>query len=161
LRRLLQELKFNGRLELAAALGLLLARHPELARRAKDYDLIAPVPLHPARLRERGFNQALELARPLSSRLGIPLSASVLRRARPTRRQQGLTRREREQNLRLAFSAASLDGRRILLLDDIMTTGATLRAAARCLLEAGASAVDVAVPARTPAINMCIAGAAR
>lgn len=114
-------------------------------------DAVVPVPLHAARLRERGFNQSQELARPLAVASGAPLAPALLRRPRATRHQIGLNRAERQANLRGAFTAsASVRGKTILLVDDTLTTGTTLRRAARALLEQGALAVDVAVAARTP-----------
>lgn len=114
-------------------------------------DAVTPVPLHADRLRERGFNQSQELARPLAAASGAPLSPALLRRARATAHQIGLNRAERQANLLGAFTAhASVRGKTILLVDDTLTTGATLRLAARALLDQGALAVDVAVAARTP-----------
>jgi ComF family protein len=108
------------------------------------------MPLHPARLRERGFNQALELARPLAGG-ALRLAAGALIRTRDNPPQRGLSRNERKRNIRGIFSAAAAaHGQTVLLLDDVLTTGATLREAARALLDAGAAAVDVAVLARTP-----------
>lgn len=115
-------------------------------------DAVVPVPLHAARLRERGFNQCQELARPLADALGAPLMPELLHRRRPTRHQVGLSEAERLANLESAFSASPrVRGRRILLVDDTCTTGTTLRRAAVALLDQhGAAAVDVAVVARTP-----------
>lgn len=153
MRELILGLKFGGRLHLAEALGSLLAAHPSL--QDGGYDCLVPVPLHRKRLARRGFNQAQEIARSLSGHLHLPLRPGLLERIVDTRHQTGLNRRQRVQNTRGAFSAAPLQGERILLLDDIMTTGATLQAASACLLKAGAGQVDVAVLARTPARNMC------
>ena len=116
-------------------------------------DAIVPVPLHSTRLRERGFNQCQELARPLADALGAPLMPELLRRQHPTRHQVGLSEAERLANLESAFLATpQARGKRILLVDDTYTTGTTLRRAAGALLDphAGAAAVDVAVVARTP-----------
>ena len=116
-------------------------------------DAIVPVPLHSTRLRERGFNQCQELARPLSDALGVPLVPDLLLRQHPTRHQVGLSEAERVANLKSAFlSLPEVRGKRILLVDDTYTTGTTLRRAALALLDphAGAAAVDVAVVARTP-----------
>jgi ComF family protein len=156
LRRLLLEIKFQGKLILAEALGSILAEHPALRLRQKDYDCLVPIPLHPERLAQRGFNQALEIARPLSARLRLPLRPEMLERVLPTRQQRGLTRKERAKNMQNAFAAPDLEAadQRILLLDDVLTTGATMSAAASSLLRAGAKAVDVAVLARTPGRNM-------
>ena len=127
-----------------------------LALSCKDLpkpDAIVPVPLHSTRLRERGFNQCQELARPLSDALGVPLVPDLLLRQHPTRHQVGLSEAERVANLKSAFlSLPEVRGKRILLVDDTYTTGTTLRRAALALLDphAGAAAVDVAVVARTP-----------
>ena len=111
------------------------------------------VPLHADRLRERGFNQALELARPLARALAIPLDAHSLVRTRHTRAQTGLDARARRQNLRKAFEfrAGEAPPRHVALLDDVMTTGSTLRECARVLRQAGVERVDVWALARAPA----------
>jgi ComF family protein len=114
-------------------------------------DLLLPVPLHPSRLRKRGYNQALELARPLGRRLGIPVRHDVLRRTRCTGAQTELDAAARVGNVRGAFALASLPAQRhVALVDDVMTTGATLAEAAMVLLAAGMDRVDVWALARTP-----------
>jgi len=119
---------------------------PELPRP----DLVVPVPLHPRRLRARGFNQSLELARGLARLAGLPLAAQALLRTRHTVPQARLERAQRLTNLRGAFRADSAltAGRRVLLVDDVSATGATLRECATALRRAGASGVDVVVLAR-------------
>ena len=116
-------------------------------------DLAVPVPLHPSKLRRRGFNQTVLLAKPLLRARGIPLDCSVLRKLRPGVAQAGLTRAARLRGPRGAYAptrggARRLEGLRVLLLDDVMTTGATTRECARVLLRAGAAEVHVAVLAR-------------
>lgn len=151
LRDLLLRLKFQNELALSYALGSLLAAHPRL--RNLEFDLVAPVPLHGERLAQRGFNQSLELARPVAGRLGLPLDAASLSRVRATDPQRGLSRDDRRKNIQSAFAAGpKVRARRVLLVDDTMTTGATLEAAASALLEAGAALVHVAVVSRTPAL---------
>lgn len=152
--RLIAACKFNGRAELAA----LLAERLDVALRdagAPQPDLIVPVPLAPARLAERGYNQAWEIARRLARHIKVPAGADVLQRALDTPHQADLTRAQRLVNQRGAFTVppsrrARLAGRRIALVDDVLTTGATAREAAGALLRAGAAAVDVWVVARTP-----------
>ena len=108
-------------------------------------DLIIPVPLHPSRLRERGFNQSLILARGASSATGIKLSDKALIRVRKTIPQTRLSGSERRTNLLSAFIAdhSYVDDKRILLIDDVYTTGSTVNECARSLIEAGAIRVDV------------------
>lgn len=116
-------------------------------------DLIVPVPLHRARLGQRGYNQALELARPLARASGIPLRHDLLRRVRATPAQTGLDATARRQNLRAAFELApdaDLPDH-VVLFDDVMTTGATLREAATVLRRHGVARVDAWVLARAPA----------
>ena len=145
---MLLKLKFHGQVALAHPLGRLLALHPDLADLAAD--CVVPVPLHPGRLARRGYNQALELARPLAGRLGLPCEARLLERTRATPPQAGASLAARKQNTWGAFSASSgVRGVKILLLDDIVTTGSTLAAATAALLEAGAAGVSVAAVSRT------------
>jgi ComF family protein len=143
-------LKFSGKTALAAPLGDLL-----LEACAWDLpvapDLIVPVPLHRARARARGFNQATLLARRVARRLGLPVRARALRRVRPTRAQADLSGSERRTNVRGAFAAraaAAVTGRHVLLVDDVLTTGATASECARALLGAGARSVGVLTVAR-------------
>ena len=150
---LLADLKFHQRLEpMAALLGPLLARLHDA--RATDVRVVA-VPLARERLRERGYNQSWELARRLARALALETRADALFRARDTGHQLGLHRDARAANLQGAFvvaprHAAWVRGARIALVDDVLTTGATARAAARTLHAAGARDVQVWVVARTP-----------
>lgn len=114
--------------------------------------LIVPVPLHPTRLGQRGYNQALELARPLARATGIPLRHDLLRRVRATPAQTGLDAKARRKNLRDAFEVAPAQAlpAHVVLFDDVMTTGATLREAARSLRRAGVQRVDAWALARAP-----------
>jgi len=151
--RLLADFKFHQRLE---AVGALL--QPLLARlqgeRGGDWRVVA-VPLSRERLRERGYNQSWELARRLARALALEARADALFRVRDTGHQLGLHRDARQANLRDAFvvvprHAAWVRGARIALVDDVLTTGATARAAARTLRAAGAREVQVWTVARTP-----------
>lgn len=150
-RALVQRLKYSDRLDLARALGRMMARAgDELAR---DCDVVVPVPLHRTRLWWRRFNQAMELARPVGAQHGKPVEPDLLSRVRRTAPQVGLSRDQRGQNLQGAFRVSTaakprLAGRRVLLVDDVLTTGATANAAARALLRGGARAVDVLTFAR-------------
>lgn len=127
------------------------AAKAELAGPLPQYLLC--VPLHGERLRERGFNQALELARPLARALAIPLDVHSLVRTRPTQAQTGLDAAARRQNLRKAFEfrPGNSPARHVALLDDVMTTGSTLRECARVLRRGGIERVDVWALARAPA----------
>ena len=135
--RLIQRFKYAGDL----ALGRWLAQ--ELAACVADApgpDLLVVPPLSPARLRERGFNQALEVARRVGARMGVAHAAEGLHRRRDTPAQAGLTRRERRENLREAFACTlPLAGRHVAIVDDVLTTGATADALARVLKGRGAA----------------------
>ncbi|MDL2316642.1 ComF family protein [Desulfovibrio sp. OttesenSCG-928-A18] len=147
LRRVLRLLKFVNMPQFGQALGWLLSRQPEL--RLLQVDLVSAIPLHEKRLARRGYNQSLEIARALARSLSLPLRPDVLRRSRYTPPQVGFNFEARQQNMRQAFTAtAAVRGQRILLVDDILTTGATMRAAVGALHEAGALAVHAAVVSR-------------
>lgn len=150
MRQLIHELKFNGRRNLAELAAPLLARTLFDSWRREDFDFITAVPLHPVRWRGRGFNQSELLARSLASMIGIP-EVNALRRATDTRPQIGLSDTQRQENVRNAFRCAhpeKVAGKRILLIDDVMTTGATVTWASQTLLDAGAEKVAVLTAAR-------------
>ncbi len=136
-------LKFAGRLSHARLLSELFAA--ALAERnAPLPDCIVPVPLHPLRLRERGFNQALELARPAARFLRRPVLANGLQRVRHTARQTELDARRRQLNPLGAFAIGHpLPGVRVALIDDVMTTGSTVRECARVLRASGATDIEI------------------
>ena len=114
-------------------------------------DFIVPMPLHPVRLRERGFNQAIEIARRVSKNLGVPVLPAICRRVKNTPSQTGLPWKEREKNIRDAFACeADLSGKRIAILDDVMTTGSTLNELAKVLRKCGVIHISGWVVARTP-----------
>jgi len=139
---LVKRLKYSHRLALAGFFARALAPLPPV-------DLVLPMPLHPRRLRERGFNQAVEIARPLARAANVPLALAAVARVRDTPPQASLERDARLANLRAAFaSRRRFDGLRIVIVDDVMTTGASLDALARALKAGGAAEVHNLVVAR-------------
>ncbi len=145
LAQLIQHYKYGGRLALATLFAEALA-----GRLTARVDRIVALPLSAQRLRERGFNQALEIARVLSRLTGIPLDAHACRRVRDSTPQAALPWAERARNIRAAFVCdADLNGLRVAVVDDVMTTGATLNEIARNLRSAGAIEVQGWVVART------------
>jgi len=148
LDRLLPRFKFHGDLAAGRVLSELLC---ESLVDAEKPQALLPVPLHRSRLRERGYDQALELAKAVARRTGVPLLSSALRRSRATARQSELDLSARQRNLRGAFGLAERDlPTHVALIDDVMTTGATLRECAQTLLRGGVRRVDVWVVARAP-----------
>ena len=145
-RRLVHRFKFSDRLDLAPAMAAWMVRAgTELLA---ETDVIVPVPLHRGRLWSRRFNQASVLAKLIAAKAQRPFEPLALIRVKPTESQVGLTRDQRRNNLAGAFRVAPekrilVEGRRILLIDDVLTTGATANAASRALLRAGAVSVDV------------------
>ena len=145
MRRAIHELKFEGRRPLVKLLAPLLADVFLESWQREDFDFITSVPLHPGRRRKRGFNQAELLSRSLARIIGLP-ELRTLRRAAATRSQVGLSDAQRLENVRNAFICAHIDraaGKRILLIDDVMTTGATAASASQALIDAGAEKVSV------------------
>jgi len=146
-------IKFRARLNLVRLLGGLVA-DAWLTQMDADGSTspgaIVPVPLHPNRLRQRGYNQALELARVIGRRLSIPVDAACCRRTRATRAQSELEERQRLQNIRGAFTVTGTLPPHLVILDDVVTTGATVSELARTLLHGGCQRVDVWAVARTP-----------
>lgn len=147
LDKLIQALKYRERLILVNFLADALAR-----RISAKPDCIVAMPLHPARLRERGFNQSLLLARQISRRQDIPLLANTCERIRNTPPQSSLPWKERDKNMRQAFACkpgADVRGKHVAIVDDVMTTGASIGELARVLKQAGANEVSAWVVART------------
>ncbi len=143
--------KYHRALWFEPFLASLLLQRAAPALTQGEWDLVVPVPLHPVKEREREFNQAERLARHLSQATGIPLNTRLVRRVIPTRTQTQLNRQERERNVRNAFAlrkSTSLHGERIVLFDDVMTTGATTNSCAKVLLAGGAREVCVWTVAR-------------
>ena len=143
--------KYSRALWFENFLADLLVREAAPALRARPWDFVAPVPLHPFKKRERGFNQAALLAAHLARAAKIPLNEKILRRVNPTATQTLLTREQRAANMRRAFAVRTgvkLDGKRIVLVDDVFTTGATTNECALALRRAGAAEVCVWTVAR-------------
>lgn len=148
LDRLIQTFKYQHRLALSQWMGEAL--YAALPMLPAPPDLILPMPLHPRRLAERGFNQAVELARPVAQRSGIELDVHSLGRALDTPPQASLPWKARRKNIRGAFLCLrDLSGLHVVVVDDVMTTGATLDEVARCLKTRGAAQVTNLVVART------------
>ena len=150
-RTLVHALKYGDRIELAPLMGRWIARagHELLS----NADALVPVPLHWRRLWMRRFNQSMLLAKAISYTSGVPIAETALKRVKATVQQIGLSKSERAQNVQGAFrvppeSKVTVKGRRLILVDDVLTSGATSDACARALLRAGAANVDVLVFAR-------------
>jgi ComF family protein len=149
LREAIHRFKFQGAVHLDRAFGRLLAEQLANLRQSFDPELIIAVPLHRQRLRARTYNQSLLLARELGRCWRLPVPVRLLRRVRPALQQQGLTGEQRRRNLKGAFALhGRLRGERVLLVDDVLTTGTTARECASTLLAGGASRVAVAVLGR-------------
>jgi ComF family protein len=150
-RALVHALKYSDRLDLAPMMGRWVSHAGrELLAEA---DALVPVPLHWRRLWARRFNQSAMLAAAISAESGVPIAAGVLKRVKPTAQQVGLSRTERAANVQGAFRVPPEDrgavaGRRLVLVDDVLTSGATVDGCARALLRAGAANVDVLIFAR-------------
>lgn len=145
----IQALKFAGRRHLGRALGELLAEAVRSRPTTGDVQAIVPVPLHRRRLLARGYNQAVEVARPVAAALNIDLYIAGIRRQRATTAQAQLSATERQTNLRRAFAVTrDLKGLHVAIVDDVITTGATANALARQLSLAGASSVQAWAVAR-------------
>jgi ComF family protein len=150
-RALVHALKYGDRLDLAPMMGQWVSQAGrELLAEA---DALVPVPLHWRRLWARRFNQSAMLAATISTESGVPIAAGVLKRVKPTAQQVGLSRSERAANIQGAFRVppecrGAVTGRRLILVDDVLTSGATVDGCARALLRAGAANVDVLIFAR-------------
>jgi len=150
-RQMVQGLKYQDRTDLAPWMANWMIRAG--AELIAEADLVVPVPLHWRRFFRRQFNQSAELGRAVSKLGGLPFSPSAVRRVKLTRQQVGLERHEREENVRAAFrvppgAEIEITGRRVLVVDDVYTTGATVRAVAKALKRGGAGAVDILTFAR-------------
>ncbi len=147
IRYLINQLKFQGAYKYSHILGLLLAEH--LAKTVNPAKLIIPVPLHPIRYRQRGFNQTLEIAKTISKELSIPINNSCCQRRKNTPHQISLTAKQRLKNIKNAFQVIeNIDTPHIAILDDVLTTGATANELAKTLKASGVEYVDIWVCAR-------------
>lgn len=143
----IQRFKYQMQISLAEPLAALLVE----TLKTVQFDRVAAIPLHPTRLRTREFNQSLLIAQKIARATHVPLLMNALSRSRDTIPQVGLSRRERAENVRRAFHLVDqkpIKGKRILLIDDVYTTGATLREGAKTLIKGGAEEVIVAAVAR-------------
>lgn len=147
IRHLITTLKFNAHYPNARLLGCLLAEH--LLQTAQMPDLILPIPLHPARYRQRGYNQAIEIATILSRQLQIPMALDHCQRHRDTPHQTRLSAKQRRKNMKNAFKLVNpLHAHHVALVDDVMTTGSTAHELAAVLKRSGVAKVDVWICAR-------------
>ncbi|NML66826.1 ComF family protein [Hymenobacter sp. RP-2-7] len=147
---LLHQLKYRGQRHVGHTLGRLYGAELAGAGLAREFDLIVPVPLHPRKLARRGYNQAEAFGSGLAEALGCPSRAHALRRLADTESQTRKSRAERWQNVAAVFEVAdprAIAGRHVLLVDDVLTTGATLEACGAALLQAGARAISIATVA--------------
>lgn len=150
-QQLIHSFKYGGRVHLAHPLGMLTASTLRDFRERWAPELILPVPLHRKRLKERGYNQSQLLGAVLAKRWKVPLEVGNLRRLRWTEPQTGLDAKERAGNVRGAFGvkdARRLEGRRVLLVDDVVTTGSTMRACVDALREVDVAAICAVTVAR-------------
>jgi ComF family protein len=149
LRDLIHLFKYKKKIALGPVLGRLMCEHLPVLR---DIDLVVPVPLAPLRLQEREYNQSLFLADSIASAIGKPMDGSSLVRVRQNNPQTALSRRARLKNLRRTFAVTRperISGRRLLLIDDVFTTGTTVNECAKVLRKAGSAEVYVVTLART------------
>jgi ComF family protein len=152
LKEAIHQLKYSGHRVLGPVLSALLLERIRLGDYAMQVDCIIPIPVHSSRLRQRGFNQSELLAQGISCAFDLPLLRGVLLRTIATKQQIGLLIEKRRENVEGAFKVArndAVEGRRILLLDDVLTTGSTADSAARALRDAGAKAIHVLTLARS------------
>lgn len=145
-QRLMHQLKYKGQAELGIKLGILLAERLQTSTAYQDADLIIPVPLHQKRLRSRGYNQSECIANGMASVMGIPLALKLLVRHKATSTQTRKNRYKRFENMLAVFSInhpEQLKGKHIILVDDVITTGATLEACGQLLLDSGVDKLSI------------------
>jgi len=148
---LIYHFKFLGKQGLASTLANIMSAKLHREMEMNRFDMIIPVPLHPARLYTRGYNQSYLLARDIGNTFSIPVEHDIVIRIKDTPPQSTLTRKERIKNLKKAFiveDVARIQGKEALLVDDVMTTGSTLREVSKTMKNAGAKSVACAVAAR-------------
>ena len=151
LKECIHLLKYNKKVFMAAPLGKLMTDFIKCYLDFGNIDLIIPVPLHPARLREREFNQSALLAEQINKRFNIPLSLNNLVKVRPTRPQAGLSGKERQANIQLAFkikNSSLFSEKNVLLVDDVFTTGSTINECSTALLQSEINNIYVLTLAR-------------
>ena len=154
--RLMHQLKFNEKITSSRTLGEMMLQllKGKVTQENIKPDCLLPVPLHPARLRQRGFNQSIEIARVISKKLNIPIEYDAIRRNRSTTSQMGLDAKARRKNIKGAFSVKhKLNARHVLIVDDVMTTGSTVNELAKTLKRNGVKHVGVLSFARAPVKN--------
>jgi len=147
IQHLMHQLKYKGQREVGTVLGRLYGAELLAAGLNAEFDLLVPVPLHPHKLSKRGYNQAAVFAEGLASGLQLPWNATALHRTRRTSTQTRKNRAERWENVATVFElgpAASVAGQRVLLVDDVLTTGATLEACGAVVLAGGAASISIA-----------------
>jgi ComF family protein len=153
---LVRQLKFGEKISYARSLGELLCcrLQAEIERTNEMPDCLLPVPLHNSRLRQRGYNQSIEIARVLASRLAIPVDYDMVRRQRHTEAQSGLNAKQRHKNISNAFTiSGQVKYKHVLIIDDVVTTGATVNELARLLKRNKVERVGVLSVARAPIKN--------
>ena len=144
---LVHQLKFGEKISHARSIGEMLSAR--LLQTGESPDCLLPVPLHHSRLRQRGFNQSIEISRVIAKRSGIPLEYDAVVRHRRTSAQTGLDAKQRKKNIRGAFTLVqAIDYQHVLIIDDVMTTGATVEELARVLKKSGVERVGVLSIAR-------------
>lgn len=143
--------KYNSKIEVGGILGEMMAQYDYDSLNIGDNSLLIPVPLHPLRLKNRGFNQALILAKHVARKFSLPLDFATLKRSVDTKPQVNLGRSERLKSIKGAFEVSNeqkIRGEKILLVDDVYTTGSTVKECTRVLIEKGAKEVSVLTLAR-------------
>jgi competence protein ComFC len=147
----IEQLKYHGASDIVRAVSLLCAQHQYLHSLVHSIDVVIPVPLHLVRFRERGFNQSQYIAQSVGGIVGVPVISSALSKTKQTKQQARLSLKTRKENVVGAFTvlhANEVTGQRVLLVDDVLTTGSTVDACAKVLMSAGARSVCVLTLAR-------------